>query len=179
MSTPVHIVDISSFVDLEDDVKQKLAADFVTKFSTNGFIGIKGHGLDLAYVSAAFRMSRSFFGLALSEKMKAPHPKASKPHRGYSAPGTGKTNLPDAEADIEAAGRRGKLAEYKVGGTPMKHSIRAAEAINRRRASRSATRITKRTTISGRPRLRCPGSGSSSSSFFTVFRALGARSWIY
>ena len=51
----------------------------------------------------AFEMSMNLFDLPMEEKMKAPHPKGSMPHRGYSAPGKEKAfTKEDLETDDEA-----------------------------------------------------------------------------
>lgn len=71
----------------DPEARQRVARDLLSKASESGFVAITGHGIHPQRLSQAFSMSRSFFQLNHEAKMKAPHPDAEVPHRGYSAIG--------------------------------------------------------------------------------------------
>lgn len=82
---PIPTLDISSFV-FETDAKsrQYAAREFARKCARNGCLAIVGHGVSSELLGQAFAVSTQLFDLPYEEKMKAPHPDALIPHRGYS-----------------------------------------------------------------------------------------------
>ena len=56
-----------------------------------GFVNITGHGLSEQEMEEALAWTKRLFDLPYEEKMKAPHPAGSMPHRGYS--GIGKEKI--------------------------------------------------------------------------------------
>ncbi|KAF4998942.1 hypothetical protein FDECE_11656 [Fusarium decemcellulare] len=82
------IVDLSAFTSNGDSVSRRQTADELhKKLKINGFVGITGHGVSPDLLAEAFATSKKFFDLPYQDKMKAPHPDAPVPHRGYSGPG--------------------------------------------------------------------------------------------
>ena len=69
---------------------------------TNGFVGLKGHGIPSSLVVEAFDVMKALYSLPYSEKMKAPHPEGITPHRGYSGFGTETVGLENAEGNDPA-----------------------------------------------------------------------------
>ncbi|KAH8701528.1 putative leucoanthocyanidin dioxygenase [Talaromyces proteolyticus] len=88
----IPIVDLSPFTsgeaggDLESR-KRAAAADLAEKLQVNGSVGIIGHGVPVVLLQEAFRMVKTLFNLPYEDKMKAPHPDGTVPHRGYSGLG--------------------------------------------------------------------------------------------
>ena len=83
-----------------------------------GFVNITGHGLSEQEMEEALAWTKRLFDLPYEEKMKAPHPAGSMPHRGYS--GIGKEKI-YSHADIPAYGTDGdlgqdlrKISDFKV-----------------------------------------------------------------
>ena len=84
----VPIVDLSPFSSAQRLDSQLHAAQALAESChKNGYVGLTGHGVPPSLLQAAFTMMRQFFSLSLEDKMKAPHPDAPTPHRGYSALG--------------------------------------------------------------------------------------------
>lgn len=83
----IPLADISAFTTNEgNEASQKAAArQLAEALKLYGCVGITGHGLPEADLKEAFRTMRRLFDLPLAEKMKAPHPDAHSPHRGYLA----------------------------------------------------------------------------------------------
>ncbi|KAF2009430.1 putative leucoanthocyanidin dioxygenase [Aaosphaeria arxii CBS 175.79] len=83
----VSIVDLSAFTANGDaESKRRAAIDLREKLKVNGCIGIVGHGVSQKMITEAFAVAKEFFDMPMEEKMKAPHPDAPVPHRGYSRP---------------------------------------------------------------------------------------------
>ncbi|KAJ3543706.1 hypothetical protein NM208_g3441 [Fusarium decemcellulare] len=81
-------VDLSAFTSNGDATSRRQTADELhEKLKINGFVGITGHGVSPDLLTEAFATSKKFFDLPYQDKMKAPHPDAPVPHRGYSGPG--------------------------------------------------------------------------------------------
>jgi isopenicillin N synthase-like dioxygenase len=84
----VPIVDLSPFTsggDLES--RKRAAKDLAEKGHINGSVGISGHGVSSDSLKEAFVLVKKLFNLPYEDKMKAPHPDALVPHRGYSGMG--------------------------------------------------------------------------------------------
>ena len=79
------------------------AKALVSALSDLGVVYLTGHGLSGKRLAEAFALSKKLFDLPHEEKMKAPHPPTSIPHRGYSGPGIEKV-YSKAERDKDAAG---------------------------------------------------------------------------
>ncbi|MCJ1285324.1 hypothetical protein MMC26_004664 [Xylographa opegraphella] len=113
----IPVVDLSSFL-TGGPVHQQQAADQLAKACRDlGFVAITGHGVSNELLQEAFDWSRKLFELSHEEKMKAPHPASSIPHRGYSPPGLEKVyskNLCDGD-DVEANQKNSlrKVADFK------------------------------------------------------------------
>ncbi|PVI08348.1 putative leucoanthocyanidin dioxygenase [Periconia macrospinosa] len=114
----VPIVDITPFTTTgySPEVKKHVATELASKASIDGCVGISGHGVPDEVVATAFVMTKKLFELPFEEKMKAPHPDAPVPHRGYS--GTGrenaarKTETEDWDGSAKKADYE-KLTDYK------------------------------------------------------------------
>lgn len=82
----VPVVDMTPFTadghSLEE--KRHVAAELASKVSIDGCVGLSGHGISEDVLAKAFGMAKKLFDLPYEEKMKAPHPDAPVPHRGYS-----------------------------------------------------------------------------------------------
>lgn len=83
-----------------------------------GFAKVIGHGLGKQEIDEALSWTKRLFDLPIEEKMKAPHPAGSMPHRGYS--GVGKEKL-YSHADVAAHGsgrdfgeELRKISDFKV-----------------------------------------------------------------
>lgn len=120
----IPIVDLSPFTSSEANNlnSQKQAADdLADKLHGNGYVGIVGHNVPLELLQKAFQISKTLFELPYEDKMKAPHPDGTVPHRGYSAIGREKGYAKtaheageDAKQDVELS-----LTDYKVGVSPL------------------------------------------------------------
>lgn len=120
----VPIVDLSPFTSSEANNlnSQKQAAnDLAEKLHGNGYVGIVGHGVPPELLQKAFQISKTLFDLPYEDKMKAPHPDGTVPHRGYSAIGREKGYAKtaheagtDAKQDVELS-----LTDYKVSVSPL------------------------------------------------------------
>ena len=98
-------VDLSAFTAKVNSQarRQEAASILAQSCHLHGCVGITGHGVSTELLRHAFEMSKKLFDLPMEEKMKAPHPKGSTPHRGYSAPGKEKAfTKEDLETDDEA-----------------------------------------------------------------------------
>ncbi|KAI9654991.1 MAG: hypothetical protein M1821_005744 [Bathelium mastoideum] len=103
-------VDLSAFT-TESDIATRWAAatELARSCQSHGYVGIVGHGVPHDVLQEAFSFARRLFALPMEDKMKAPHPKAMIPHRGYSAPGREKTfSLDEALNDSEETARAKK-----------------------------------------------------------------------
>ena len=111
-------VDISAFTtngDLES--RRRTAKELARCASIHGCCGITGHGIPSQLLKQAFEISEKMFGLPYDEKMKAPHPDALLPHRGFSGVGKEKASGKEVlETDDEEKKKAiGKVSDYKVG----------------------------------------------------------------
>ena len=113
----IPTVDISAFTSggsLES--RQEAAREFARCCQPHGCVGITGHSVPLELLEEAFQTSKRLFGLPLEEKMKAPHPDGTTPHRGYSATGREKA-AGKAAADTDDNVLKEelmKISDYKV-----------------------------------------------------------------
>lgn len=64
--------------------RRQEAKDLADKGRTNGCVGFSGHGVPADVLKEAFGVAKKLFDLSYEDKMKAPHPDAVVPHRGYS-----------------------------------------------------------------------------------------------
>lgn len=116
MSVP--IVDLSPFTSghPDDEKMREAAGTLAKKLHQGGYVGISGHGVPPELLQQAFDMSKKFFDLPYEDKMKAPHPDGTVPHRGYSGIGrekgyakTAREKGNDSSEDPELG-----LTDYKV-----------------------------------------------------------------
>ena len=113
---PFPIVDFSPFTAHGSaESCHKAAEELIKACSEHGFVAITGHGVSDELLEEAFAWSKKLFDLPHEEKMKAPHPAGSIPHRGYSHPGLEKVISKDENAD--AASTNGasvrKIMDFK------------------------------------------------------------------
>lgn len=124
----VPIVDLSPFTSSDAnnlESRKNAAKDLADKLQRNGYVGIIGHGVPPELLQKAFQTSKTLFDLPYEDKMKAPHPDGTVPHRGYSAIGrekgyakTAHESENDAQEDAELS-----LTDYKVSVSPPILSI--------------------------------------------------------
>ncbi|KAK5663403.1 hypothetical protein OQA88_3832 [Cercophora sp. LCS_1] len=110
MTPSIPTISLSPFTTPTSSPDERLqsARSLVTALHTHGFAYITGHGLTQAETAEAFHWAKRLFDLPLSEKMKAPHPEAAMPHRGYS--GIGKEKVYSrAEVDGQGGDVEGEL----------------------------------------------------------------------
>ena len=117
----IPIVDLSAFLSNDDKQRQKAAKDLTDACHNLGFVYITGHGVSPELLDDAFRWSRELFDLSHEDKMKAPHPPGSIPHRGYSHPGLEKVySKQEANSDLVNESRGSslrKIMDFKVCST--------------------------------------------------------------
>ena len=82
----IPTVDISALVGSETGLDH-VATQLRDACRINGCVGIIGHGISKDLLQHAFELSKNLYALSYEDKMKAPHPDALIPHRGYSGPG--------------------------------------------------------------------------------------------
>ena len=113
----VPVVDLSTFTYGADvEQRERTARVLAECCRLNGCVGITGHGVPVELLERAFVMSRRLFDLPLEDKLKAPHPEGTTPHRGYAgvgkeqsgAKGTLDTDDPRVKASLL------KTSDYKV-----------------------------------------------------------------
>ena len=113
----IPIFDISAFTsDGSLDSRKKAAEEFARCCRPHGCVGITGHAVPTKLLEEAFALSTRLFDLPLEDKMKAPHPDGTTPHRGYSATGREKA-AGKAAADTDDEARKEellKITDYKV-----------------------------------------------------------------
>lgn len=81
-------VDLSSWINDDHVHAREQTAKALSGFlHSHGFVALTGHGVLPQLIHDAFVMLKRLFDLPLEEKMKAPHPKAPAPHRGYTPSG--------------------------------------------------------------------------------------------
>lgn len=115
-ASPLPIIDLSPFVgNGTKEEKQMTAARLVAACKDVGFVYVKGHGLPKDTLDEAFRISKKFYDLSTSEKMKAPHPPGWAVHRGYSWPGLEKVSNAISGKDAEdLAAKLREVQDFKV-----------------------------------------------------------------
>jgi isopenicillin N synthase-like dioxygenase len=116
-TSSIPIVDLSPFTsggDLES--RRRAAKDLAEKGHINGSVGISGHGVSSDSLKAAFALVKKLFELPYEDKMKAPHPDAVVPHRGYSGMGREKGAAKTATETDNSAEKDEYLnaSDYKV-----------------------------------------------------------------
>lgn len=114
----IPIVDLSAFLSNDDEKSHKAARDLTAACHNLGFVYITGHGVSPELLDDAFRWSQKLFDLTHEDKMKAPHPPGSTPHRGYSHPGLEKVYskqeaISDAVKESQGNSLR-KIMDFKV-----------------------------------------------------------------
>ena len=92
----IKTVDLSPFRQsngnlLLEPERRKAGASLVEALHSYGFAKVTGHGLSKSEIDEALAWTKRLFDLPVEEKMKAPHPAGSMPHRGYS--GIGKEKI--------------------------------------------------------------------------------------
>ena len=115
--TGIPTVDLSSFREGTDvQNRQEVVQQLAQACRHHGCVGITGHGVSSQLLAAAFDLTKRIFDLSTEDKLKAPHPQAPTPHRGYSPPGMEKAySKSDLETDDEARKAVGrKTVDYKV-----------------------------------------------------------------
>lgn len=115
----IPTIDLSSFKpDGSKDERAKASQSLYDALHTLGFANLIGHGVSDSLLQDAFSWSKKLFDLPHDEKMKAPHPASSIPHRGYSAPGIEKVYSKDDLEKDEATEDKGaslrKIQDFKV-----------------------------------------------------------------
>lgn len=115
----IPTVDLSSFEPGgKEEERAKASQSLYNALHTLGFASIIGHGVSDGLLQDAFSWSKKLFDLSHDEKMKAPHPASSIPHRGYSAPGIEKVySKNDLEKDEASEGNGAslrKIQDFKV-----------------------------------------------------------------
>ncbi|KAI1146013.1 Clavaminate synthase-like protein [Nemania diffusa] len=113
MQSPAHTetraiatVDLSPFFKtpiqlLPDPEQLEAGRELVNALFDLGFVQLIGHGVSQQEIDEALAWNKKLFDLPYAEKMKAPHPAAATPHRGYS--GIGKEKV-YSQADVKAHG---------------------------------------------------------------------------
>lgn len=121
----IPVVDLSPFTLGGDQEERRKAGQALrATFHNVGFANIIGHSVSDALLQEAFGWVKKLFDLPQEEKMKAPHPASSIPHRGYSPMGLEKVySRDDLEKDNAEGGEGSSLREiqdFKVRGTSTK-----------------------------------------------------------
>jgi isopenicillin N synthase-like dioxygenase len=113
----VPVVDLSPFTSRGDlESRKRAAKDLAEKGQINGCVGISGHGVPTDELNEAFTVAKKLFDLPYEDKMKAPHPDALVPHRGYSGIGREKVAAKTALETDEEEQKDAYLqaSDYKV-----------------------------------------------------------------
>jgi isopenicillin N synthase-like dioxygenase len=118
---PIPTVDLSSFTSSAttgasiDIARQETAKQLARACHLNGCVGITGHGVSSELLKRGFEIAEKLFDLPMEDKLKAPHPKGSVPHRGYSAPGMEKAyTKEDLERDEDHKEKLRQIVDCKV-----------------------------------------------------------------
>ncbi|GAB1312374.1 Leucoanthocyanidin dioxygenase [Madurella fahalii] len=101
--TTIPTVNISPFTNPASTDAERLGAGqaLVAALHRLGFAKITGHGLAGQEMDDAFAWVKRLFDLPVEDKMKAPHPAAPMPHRGYSGLGSEKVySMEDLESQV-------------------------------------------------------------------------------
>ena len=113
----VPVVDLSAFTyGVAPEPREKTARVLAGCCRLNGCVGITGHGVPMELLERAFSMSKRLFDLPLEDKLKAPHPEGTTPHRGYSGVGREQGGAKGA-LDTDDQGTKDSLlktSDYKV-----------------------------------------------------------------
>jgi isopenicillin N synthase-like dioxygenase len=161
----VPIVDLSSFTsgggDLES--RKRAARDLAEKLLVNGCVGISGHGVPSDVLKEAFGVAKKLFDLPYEEKMKAPHPDATVPHRGYSGMGREKGAAKTALETDDEAQKDAYLnaSDYKARVLWRRLWHMAWADLLSRRATKLVVKRIACSITSGCPKMYFPGSASS------------------
>ncbi|KAL4789408.1 Clavaminate synthase-like protein [Aspergillus venezuelensis] len=83
----ITTLDFNKFRSPSADERLKFCADLCETLSVYGFAKIRNTTLSNELIDETFRYARSFFALPNDIKVKARHPEAPNPHRGWSAVG--------------------------------------------------------------------------------------------
>ena len=114
----IPTVNISTFTSGGSlEARLQTAQEFARCCQPHGCVAIVGHAVSRHLLEEAFGTSKRLFDLPLEDKMKAPHPNGTTPHRGYSATGREKAaGKAAAETDNEVRREElAKITDYKVG----------------------------------------------------------------
>lgn len=121
VASEIPTVDLADFAakgQHSEDSKQR-ARTFVDACHRFGFVKVTGHGVSKQEIREALAWVKRLFDLPYEDKMKAPHPKASMPHRGYSPIGLEKvysrSELDDTDSNGDKAASLRNIADFKVG----------------------------------------------------------------
>lgn len=86
--TSIQTIDLSAFsASGNTEQRQQASKALYEACHDFGFVQIVGHGVLESRLREAFEWSKKLYLLSHEDKMKAPHPAGSIPHRGYSHPG--------------------------------------------------------------------------------------------
>ena len=119
IGSAIPTVDLSLFIKggKDSDLSQQAKA-FVDAFHRFGFVKVAGHGVSKEEIHEALAWVKRLFDLPYEDKMKAPHPQASMPHRGYSPTGLEKVysraELVETDSKNDKAASLRKIADFKV-----------------------------------------------------------------
>lgn len=129
----LQTLDLSNFDNKVKSQRSAFCQEVARSFKEQGFLKIVNHGIPLTTIEALFDWVRSkikllraatngeqnqrFFNLPLCTKMKAPHPEAANPHRGYTPIGREDTS---------------SLTNFGKGGQPTKKvaNVKVSAAIS-------------------------------------------------
>ena len=116
----VPTVDLSAFIHggggADPSRRQETARALAECCHRHGCAGITGHGVPVDLLDRAFAVSKSLFDLPLQDKLKAPHPEGTTPHRGYSGVGRERAGAKGASDTDDEETREAllKTVDYKV-----------------------------------------------------------------
>ena len=121
LDTPsIPIIDLSLFSTGSLSRRQNAAKSLTDACQNLGFTYISGHGISPSLLQEAFAWSKKLYDLPQDDKMKAPHPAAPMPHRGYSAAGLEKVYSKKVQeaAEVEEGSNGGaslrEIRDHKV-----------------------------------------------------------------
>lgn len=114
MASELPVVDFAPFLEANRSytVRRGVASSLTAACHRYGFVVIFNHGLPSALLGEAFHTLHRLFALDTEDKMKAPHPAGSVPHRGYSAPGSEKVYTKEEVTHTTESVR--KISDFKV-----------------------------------------------------------------
>lgn len=113
----LQTLDLSNFDNKVKSQRSAFCQEVARSFKEQGFLKIVNHGIPLTTIEALFDWNQRFFNLPLCTKMKAPHPEAANPHRGYTPIGREDTS---------------SLTNFGKGGQPTKKvaNVKVSAAIS-------------------------------------------------